>query len=185
MDNEQKDKNYIKLVLDSMLQLIEEKLQACKTGLPLILTITTSLIAFFFMEKYETENVLWLAILATVYLLVSFVALLLTSFPKVIYKEVKQRSNKKTNKKRNTKTPEFNPSNVKSYFCLTSQQFDEKLQKYLGGELNLEQKLQVSLLKSKINEYRYKRELLKFAYGVLIAGAFALIFVFTLGLLVI
>ncbi len=181
MANKQKDKNYIKLVLDSMLQLIEEKLQACKTGFPLILTITTSLIAFFFMEKYETENVLWLAILATVCLLASFVALLLTSFPNVIYKEVKQRSNKK----RNTKTPEFNPSNVKSYVCLTSQQFDEKLQKYLGGELNLEQKLQVSLLKSKINEYRYKHELLRFAYGVLIAGAIALIFVFTFGLLVI
>lgn len=185
MANEQKDKNYIKLVLDSMLQLIEEKLQACKTGLPLILTITTSLIAFFFMEKYDTQNVLWLAIIATVCLLASFVVLLFASFPNAIYAETKQNLDEKQNKKRKSKMSEFHPSNIKSYLNLTSQQFDEKLQKYLGGELNLEQKLQVSLLKSKINEYRYKRELLRFAYGVLIAGAFALIFVFIFGLFVI
>lgn len=172
------DREYNKAVLNSMTKLIEEKIDACKTGLPLVLAIVTALISFLFAEKYPSKSVLWSAIIAMVFLLIAFIALLLTSFPIVKYKEYGKPFWGKE------KRIQFNPINVKSYQNLSNEKFLKELQQYLDADFTEMEKLQAEALKEKINEYRTKKNLLKLAYGVLIVGAILLIVIFYAGLFV-
>ena len=172
------DREYNKAVLNSMTKLVEEKINACKTGLPLVLTIVTPLIAFLFAESYPSKSMLWVAIIALVFLLVAFIALLLASFPKTTYKEKGKSFLGKA------KTIPFNPINVKSFQNLSNEQFLKDLQQYLDCDFTETEKLQADALKEKINEYRTKKNLLKLAYGVLIVGAILLIVIFYAGLFV-
>ena len=171
------DREYNKAVLNSMTKLIEEKIDACKTGLPLVLTIVTALIAFLFVESYPSKPLLWFAIIAMVFLLVAFIALLLASFPKAKYKE-----DGKEDKKNQSMF--FNPTNMLSYLNLSDEEFCKQLQQYLDCDFTETEKLQADALKEKINEYRTKKNLLKLAYDVLIVGAILLIVIFYAGLFV-
>ena len=181
MTNNQKNKQISvesnNFVLDAMMHHVEEKLDACKGGLPLIFTMITSLLAFLLLANFESKNVMYLAIPAAILLMVALVSLLLTYCPRAMYKE-----SKLAGKKKKGKNFEFDPSNIKSYLNLTRQQFVESLQQYLGKELTVEQKLQADLLKNKADEYNYKQKLLKVSYGVLIGGTLTLIAVFATGL---
>ena len=66
-----------KITLTTMEQMVNEKLEGLKFGLPLILTIITALIGFVFLEKYEGNNIFYFAIFAMILLLIAFVSILL------------------------------------------------------------------------------------------------------------
>ena len=171
------DREYNKAVLDSMTNLVEENIEACKTGLPLIMTIVTALIAFLFPSKYQSEIVFWISIIALVCLLFAFIALVLASFPSAGYQGYESLLPEQK------KIKSFHPANVKSYQRISDEGFIEALQQYLNTDLNETEKLQADILKGKINEYRTKKHWLKVAYGVLIVGASLLIVVFYVGIL--
>lgn len=171
------DREYNKAVLDSMTKLVEEKIDACKTGLPLILTIVTALIAFLFSSKYQSEIVFWFSIMALICLLLAFIALLLASFPSANYQGYESLLVERK------KIKFFHPANLKSYQKISDERFIEALQQYLDTDLNEIEKLQADILKGKINEYRIKKHWLKVAYSVLIVGAALLIVIFYIGIL--
>ncbi len=172
------DREYNKVVIDSMSELIDRKLEGCKTGLPMILTIVTSVIAFLFAAKFENDKILFgFAIVAMIALLIAFVSLLVASFPKA--------SNVPggrcfINKKYDDK--HFEPSDTSTYIKMGSNQFVKALSKFLDSDLTDDEKQKALFLKSKANEYNYKKAWLSVAYWILIGGAVLLAFTFLYGL---
>ncbi len=175
INEKRNDREYNKIVLESMAKLVEEKIDACKTGLPLILTIITTIIAYLFVEKYSSQTLFSLVIIAMVFLLLAFIALLLASFPNGRYKHINCFKKK---------TIKFSPVNIVSYWELTNEQFIQRIQEYLDTDFTTHELLNAEILKEKINEYRFKSLLLKIAYGVLIVGAMILVVIFFIGLFV-
>lgn len=165
-----------KRTLITMEQMISEKLEGLKFGLPLILTIITALIGFVFLEKYEGNNIFYFAIIAMILLLIAFVSILLVLIPREEYKDEP--------KKKNKKAFDFNPLSIKTYINLSEKEFISNLQKYLGINFSKVELIQVKLLKQKINEYRYKLNVIRLAYKILIGGAISLLIVFYIGLFI-
>lgn len=171
------DREYNKLVIDSMSELIDRKLEGCKTGLPMILTIVTSVIAFLFATKFKDKEVFYVAIAAMLLLLLAFVSLLVASFPKA--------SNVPggrcfISKKYDDK--HFEPSDTSTYIKMGSNQFVKALSKFLDSDLTDGEKQKALFLKSKANEYSYKKACLSVAYGILIGGAALMIIVLFVGM---
>lgn len=154
--------------------MINEKLEGLKFGLPLILTIITALIGFLFLEKYDGKSVLYVAIVAMLLLLIAFISILLVLIPKEEYKDELKRKNKKVFI--------FNPLNIKTYINLSEKEFISNLQKYIGVNFSKIELVQIKLLKQKISEYRYKSNVIRIAYKILIGGAISLLIVFYIGL---
>lgn len=171
------DREYNKVVIDSMSELIDRKLEGCKTGLPMILTIVTSVIAFLFATKFEDKGLFYVAIAAMLLLLSAFVSLLVASFP--IASNVSGRryflSKKYDNKN-------FEPSDTSTYIKMGSNQFVKALSKFLDSDFTDEELQMVLFLKGKANEYNYKKAWLSVAYGVLIGGAVLMIIVLLVGM---
>lgn len=163
-----------KITLVNIEKMINEKLEGLKFGLPLILTIITALIGFLFLEKYDEKSVLYVAIVAMLLLLIAFISILLVLIPKEEYKDELKRKNKKVFI--------FNPLNIKTYINLSEKEFISNLQKYIGVNFSKIELVQIKLLKQKINEYRYKSNVIRIAYKILIGGAISLLIVFYIGL---
>ena len=107
-------------------------------------------------------------------LLIAFVSILLVLIPREEYKDEP--------KKKNKKVFTFNPLSIKTYVNLSEKEFISNLQKYLDANFSKTELIQVKLLKQKINEYRYKLNVIKIAYKILIWGAISLLVVFYIGL---
>lgn len=171
------DREYNKLVIDSMSELIDRKLEGCKTGLPIILTIVTSVIAFLFVAKFENNKILFgFAIVAMIALLIAFIALLCAGFPAMKY-----RNPLSTKKKKDIA---FSPRNLESYIHCSQQEFSQELQEYLNADFTDVEQYRITMLKEKINEYWAKKILLLIANSVLIFGAAFLIVIFGIGLFI-
>ena len=171
------NREYNKLVIDSMSELIDRKLEGCKTGLPMILTIVTSVIAFLFAAKFENNKIIFgFAIVAMIALLIAFIALLWAGFPAMKY-----RNPLSTKKKKDIA---FSPRNLESYIHFSQQEFSQKLQEYLNADFTDVEQYRITMLKEKINEYWAKKTLLLIANSVLIFGAAFLIVIFGIGLFI-
>ena len=163
------DREYNKLVIDSMSELIDRKLEGCKTGLPMILTIVTSVIAFLFAAKFKDKELFDVAIAALALLLVTFISLLIASMPLSWNIQLESYLFNWTPRRR------FNPSDCSTYLKMDNDKFTKSLSEYLDADFIEEEKQKVEFLKNKINEYNFKKAWLNIAYMVLIVGAIMLI----------
>lgn len=163
------DREYNKVVIDSMSELIDRKLDGCKTGLPMILTIVTSVIAFLFAAKFKDKELFDVAIAALALLLVTFISLLIASMPLSWNIQLESYLFNWTPRRR------FNPSDCSTYLKMDKDEFTKSLSEYLDTDFIEEEKQKVEFLKNKINEYNFKKAWLNIAYMVLIVGAIMLI----------
>ena len=162
-------REYNKLVIDSMSELIDRKLEGCKTGLPMILTIVTSAIAFLFATKFKDKELFDVAIVALVLLLGTFISLLIASMPLSGNIQLDSYLFNWTPRRR------FNPSDCSTYLKMDNDEFTKSLSEYLDTDFIEEEKQKVKCLKNKINEYNFKKAWLNIAYMVLIVGAIMVI----------
>ena len=162
---------YKKIVIESMTKYVDEKLATCTAGTPLILTIVTSLLAFFFTTNYISEEIYNAIIYVVVYLLVCLVSILFACIPRAYYEEENRFFRRFWEK---LKTP-FNPFNINTYMKLSNNDFIKDMSNHLGLEFSKAETIQLFFLKQKINEYRSKKRWLFFAYVIIIFGTLLLI----------
>ena len=76
-------------LIDEMTKSVEKKLSEIKSIVPVILTVVTALIAFFFTQKIPTANREYFGMIAIIcaYLVFAFVALIFAFYPKIVYKK--------------------------------------------------------------------------------------------------
>ena len=175
MEEKQKKKNtYNKLVIDKISNLIDKRIENIKYGLPLILTVITALIGFLFLQQYESKNVFYFAMIVMIFLILSFISILMVLIPKVKYND--------TPEKNKFERLEFNPLDIRTYLYLDEKIFIDKLSEYLQCEFSKEELFEIKSLKQSINEYRFKKSKIEIAYKILIGGAVILCVLFCLGL---
>ena len=175
MEEKQKKKNtYNKLVIDKISNLIDKRIENIKYGLPLILTVITALIGFLFLQQYESKNVFYFAMIVMIFLILSFISILMVLIPKVKYND--------TSEKSKLNSLDFNPLDLRTYLYLDEKNFINKLSEYLQCEFGKEELFEIKLLKHSINEYRFKKSKIEIAYKILIGGAIFLAVSFIFGL---
>lgn len=172
-------------LIDEMTKSVEKKLSEIKSIAPVILTIVTALIAYFFTRKIPTDDkgYFTLVVLICVYLMLAFVSLILAFYPKFFYKKqyvVNKNFDQSISKKvakHAKKQKFFLPWDISSYIKMEDEDFLPALEKYCGRELTDEEKIRASFLKQKVNELQCKRRLLNIAYGIILFGAVAFLIV--------
>ncbi len=166
-------------LIDEMTKSVEKKLSEIKSIVPVILTVVTALIAFFFTQKIPIANREYFGMIAIIcgYLVLAFVSLIFAFYPKIVYKK-KYIFNKKIDKTISAKAAkivgikkQFLPWDISSYIKMDDEDFLLALGKYLDRELTDEEKIRANFLKQKINELQLKRQLLNVAYGIIVVGA--------------
>lgn len=166
-------------LIDEMTKSVEKKLSEIKSIVPVILTVVTALIAFFFTQKIPTGNAEYFAMIAIIcgYLVLAFVSLIFAFYPKIVYKK-KYIFNKKIDKTISAKAAkivgikkQFLPWDISSYIKMDDEDFLLALEKYLDRDLTDEEKIRANFLKQKVNELQLKRQLLNVAYGIIVVGA--------------
>lgn len=166
-------------LIDEMTKSVEKKLSEIRSIVPVILTVVTALIAFFFTQKIPTAHTEYFAMIACIcgYLILAFVFLIFAFYPKIVYKK-RYIFNKKIDKtigekaaKFAGKQKKFLPWDVSSYIKMDDEDFLLALGKYLDRELMDEEKIRANFLKQKINELKLKRYFLNVAYGIIVVGA--------------
>lgn len=161
--------DYPKLVIEKMTKQVEDRLSSLKSFSPLLLTIITSLLAYFMTQSFPND-LDWFIFLIIGYLLICLASIFLAYFPKKYYISD---APKKVNRfyvvfKLQS---QFEPWNIASYIGLSDTDFIIKLQEFLNKELSCEELLLAQFLKQKTNEYTYKRQLMSLSYIVIILGA--------------
>lgn len=158
---------YKKTVIESMTKYVEGKLATCSAGTPLILTIVTTLLAFFFTQNYyPTEEVYNTVIYIVAYLLICFICILFVYIPKGYYGENGKNSRFLSKKKKF----DFYPCCINTYMNLTMEIFIEEMQKHFSVEFSKAEIIELHFLKEKINEYRIKKRFLNIAYAIILIG---------------
>lgn len=172
-------------LIEEMTKSVEKKLSEIRSIVPVILTVVTALIAFFFTQKIPAGNTGYftLIVLICVYLMLAFVSLILAFYPKIFYKQ-QYAINKNIDQSISTKVAEYTkrqkcflPWDVSSYIKMEDEDFLPALKKYLNRELTDEEKIRANFLKQKVNELQCKRRLLNIAYGIILLGAVAFLIV--------
>lgn len=167
-------------LIDEMTKSVEKKLSEIRSIVPVILTVVTALIAFFFTQKIPTASREYFGMIAIIcgYLVLAFLSLIIAFYPKIVYKK-KYIFNKKIDKTISAKAAkiagiekQFLPWDISSYIKMDDEDFLLALEKYLDRKLTDEEKIRVNFLKQKINELRLKRYFLNIAYGIIFLGAF-------------
>lgn len=158
-------------IIDQMTKLVEKKLSEIKFIVPIVLTVVTSVIAFFMVQKVEPDNVnlikAYLLIIA--FLLSCFLLLFLINYPFAYYNSIKKSKENKNNL-------EFSPWNIKSFLFLTDNDFYNKIKECINTELTSQQNFALHCLKQKVNELRIKLFFLRVVYGIIILGVLLLIY---------
>ena len=166
-------------LIDEMTKSVEKKLSEIRSIVPVILTVVTALIAFFFTQKISVGNAEYFVMIALicVYLLLAFIALILSFYPKFVYKK-RYIFNKKIDKAISSKAAKiagkqikFLPWDISSYIKMDDEDFLLVLGEYFGRNLTDEEIVRANFLKQKVNELYLKRQLLNVAYGIIVIGA--------------
>ena len=126
-----------KTVIDEMTKLVERRLDGMKFFVPLLLTVITSVIAYFFAMKYSKES-LWVIYIACAYLLLCLTSILMAYFPKSNYNS-SLNDTPKWLKKLRKKLRKFYPWDVKSYLYMDAFEFRDSLEEFLERTLTLEE----------------------------------------------
>ena len=169
-------------LIEEMTKSVEKKLSEIRSIVPVILTVVTALIAFFFTQKIPAGNTGYftLIVLICVYLMLAFVSLILAFYPKIFYKQqyaVNKNIDQSISTKVTGKQKKFLPWDISSYIKMEDEDFLPALKKYLNRELTDEEKIRANFLKQKVNELQCKRRLLNIAYGIILLGAVAFLIV--------
>ena len=157
-------------LIEEMTKSVEKKLSEIKSIVPIVLAVVTSVLAFFMVQKVESDNAnLIKAYMFIVALLsICFVFLFLINYPFTHYASIGKSKLKKNHSV-------FSPWDIKSFLFLTDSDFYNKIKECINTELTLQQNFAMHCLKQKVNEIRIKLIFLRVAYGIIIAGAGLLI----------
>ena len=169
------DNEYTKLVLHKMTEMVESRLKSMNIFVPVILTIITSLLAYFFKESFFDE-IMWGVLFIIAYLLLCFISIVIAYFPQRCYRF---NANKPKWIKRIYKIDTFIPWNMDSICTLSDEDFITKFQEYLERDLTKEELLEANCLKQKINELNYKRYYISTCFKIIIIGAVILALLIT------
>ncbi len=181
------DNNYTQIVINKMTEIVEKKLDNMKAVFPIILTIVTSLLVYLFTTNFP-QDALWMGYIIIAYLLLAFCSILMAWYPRNCYQEHKSfldnSSKTKTWIKKQLKEmkliQEFSPWNVKSYLKLTNEEFICEMEKFCQVKFRKLEELEANILKQKINELYYKKQLLFASCAIIIGGALILAILFTI-----
>lgn len=172
-----KDKNEFESILSQMEKLVQGKIDALKSSVPIFFTVITSVIAFFFLDKFkldmdDTSQIkTWLMIFGVG--LVLLLLLLIGNFSIYRYKSSSQSHLHAT----------FKPWDISTYVWVGDEEFVTDMEKYAGRELTESEIVRVNMLKEKINEFRKKNIcmcivlsvimffLLMFIFGIVLYGS--------------
>ena len=162
-----KDEKTFSEILTQMEQLIQGKLDSLKSAVPILFTIVTSVLAFFFLENFElteeNSSIVFIVIgLGLVLLLM--IAIANFSLPK--YKEsiISLKMDE-----------DFEPWNIDTYIWTGDGEFLIGMSTYCGRELTTLEAMRIRILKEKINEFRRKNILLVLTQGVMMLGILMLL----------
>ena len=157
-------------LIDEITKSVEKKLSEIKSIVPIVLAVVTSVIAFFMVQKVESNNTnligAYMSIVAL--LLICFVFLFLINYPFAHYPSIRISKSKNNHLL-------FSPWDIKSFLFLTDSDFYNNIKKYINTELTSQQNFAMHCLKQKVNELRIKLFFLRVVYGIIIAGALLLI----------
>ena len=168
---------YKKTVIESITKYVDGKLATCSAGTPFLLTIVTTLLAFFFTQNYyATEEVYNAVVYIVAYLLISFICILLVYIPKGYYGE-DRKSIKSLSKK---PVKDFYPFCINTYMSLSMEMFIKEIEDHFGVQFSKAETIELHLLKEKINEYRIKKRFLNMAYVIILVGAVLLLIGFVI-----
>ena len=158
----QKDEKAFSDILTQMEQLVQGKLDSLKSAVPILFTIVTSILAFFFLENFElteeNSNIVFVVVGVGLVLLL-LIAIANFSLPK--YKESIISFKMSEN---------FEPWNVGTYIWTGDEEFLDGMSAYCGRELTILEVARIRILKEKINEFRWKNILLVLTQGVMMLG---------------
>ena len=167
-----KDKNEFVSILSQMEKLVQGKIDALKSSIPIFFTVITSVIAFFFLDKFkldmdDTSQIkTWLMIFGVG--LVLLLLLLIGNFSIYRYKSSSQLHLHAT----------FKPWDISTYVWVGDEEFVTDMEKYAGRELTESEIVRVNMLKEKINEFRKKNICMCIVLSVIMF--FLLMFIFGL-----
>ena len=156
-----KDSNEFLEVLSRMENLVQGKIDALKSSIPIFFTVITSIIAFFFFENFKIdmsdENQIkgWLFIFLIVIFLLFL--LLIGNFSISRYKSSLQYH----------LDSDFKPWDIGTYIWTGDEEFVEDMEKYAGRALTEGERVRVNILKEKINEFKKKNFLMCAVHAII------------------
>lgn len=152
-------------LLEQMEKQVDTKISNIKLFIPFIFVVITALLSFVLTSKMPADenSTRIVYIIAAALLLISFIALIVAYKVKPYYEQdILDEDKRKLN---------FCPTNIKSYWNLTDEEFITELEKYCNKELKENEKIKAKFFKQKVNEYRYRNVRVDVAYKILIGGA--------------
>lgn len=167
-----KDSKEFPDILSYMEKLIQGKIDALKSVIPIFFTVITSVIAFFFFENFEIDMndaqqiKLWLTIFG-IGLFLLFL-LLVSNFSIYRYKSNSQWHLDST----------FKPWDISTYVLVGDEEFVEDMEQYAGRKLTEGEIVRVNILKEKINEFKKKNSLMCMVQAVIMF--FLVLFIFAI-----
>ena len=156
-----KDPNEFLEVLSRMENLVQGKIDALKSSIPIFFTVITSIIAFFFFENFKInmsdENQIkgWLFVFLIVIFLLFL--LLIGNFSISRYKSRSQYH----------LHSDFKPWDIGTYIWTGDEEFVEDMEKYAGRALTEGERVRVNILKEKINEFKKKNFLMCVVHAII------------------
>lgn len=152
---------------------VSHKIKNINIVLPILVTIITAILSYLFTAKINAEN-LKSAVCITICAVVVFAVILWAHLPVIT------RSVKKTKHKYCKDT--FSPANLTQGAYFSDEEYVEQYEKYFQRTLTPTEKVAVSLLKSKINEMRFRTNCLVIVFILLIIGLFITVVLLLLAL---
>ena len=140
---------------------VSHKIKNINIVLPVLVTIITAILSYLFTAKIDIDNLKAVAFI-TIYGISIFVVILWAHLPVIT------RSVKKTKHKYCKDT--FSPANLTQGAYFSDEEYVEQYEKYFQRTLTPTEKVAVSLLKSKINEMRFRTNCLVIVFILLILG---------------
>lgn len=157
-----KSEMFMTKMLDQMEKLVDEKLANLKTFIPIIFTIVTSVIAFFFVTEFKIseESSVQFYMLVLGVLLCAFIALIVSSFTLIDYSGTKKEKPQQI----------LVPYKLSTYLELSDAQFVLCIKNYVKRPLTEEECLRANMLKQKINELKFRKQWVTFALWIVVIG---------------
>lgn len=169
-EKQKKDNKDVNNLLEQMEKQVDCKLSNIKLFIPFVFVVITALLSFVLTSKVPSgdNSTLIVYIIATALLLISFISLIVAYKVKPYYKQAELDKEDKSE-------IEFCPTNIKSYWELTDEEFITKLEKYCNKKLKENEKIKAKFFKQKVNEYKHRNVRVNVAYGILIGGTVIMI----------
>ena len=148
-------------VLSTMEELVEKKINSLTSTIPIIFTIASSVAAYFLIEdSYATGSNSKTVYFMTTYVLGILLLVVFSNFSLVKYKDALI----------SCPMNDFDPSDVRTYWCTRCDDFLDFFEKYCERKLTEEEVTRLKVLLDRINEYRIRNTLLCVVQGTIAFG---------------